>query len=393
MKEFDETVASIIKKGNAIIDKRRARTAMIKRTSYTVSGICAAIIIGIGIWHNSVLKNADNDIFPEDNIIEEVVSDTVTTTQTSEKKTFTTSCSSLAISVSAVITSTSVPGNEKDTVSTNSEPVRSTGTLNTHYSKTTIQKTTVTITTSLQVENPNVPDWGNLQPNQVFAQFYTDEERYISAGTATTPEYIKGKKGEYKFSREIMNEDGQKIIHTLSGTIHSINNISDQAALAVKFEGKNEYYVYLNEYYSPQTLEQLIDDLDLNENIFTERAVLTESTDRKELLGLDKSFLWNALMTDISLKNSYDPGYANKFQMLDCKVRFDVYLPALNYNATVGLNEYGYFNLNLNTFVSAYHIGEDNTAKIFAYLSDKSNAVNVPPDDIFPTDIPENIHL
>ena len=56
MKSYDETIASVIAKGDSIIEHRRLRAARIRRTTAAVSGLCAAAVIGLGI-HN--LKDVD----------------------------------------------------------------------------------------------------------------------------------------------------------------------------------------------------------------------------------------------------------------------------------------------------------------------------------------------
>ena len=50
MKTYDETIDAIFAKGDAILEQKKKRSAVIKQTSYAVSGVCAAAIVGVGIW-------------------------------------------------------------------------------------------------------------------------------------------------------------------------------------------------------------------------------------------------------------------------------------------------------------------------------------------------------
>ena len=57
MREYDETTLKVaervLKRSNEIVEKRKKRSAMIKKISFSVSGMCAAIITVVGIWHFS----------------------------------------------------------------------------------------------------------------------------------------------------------------------------------------------------------------------------------------------------------------------------------------------------------------------------------------------------
>ena len=62
MREYDEITLKIaeriFEKGDEIIEERRKRSAMIKKLSLSVSGLCAAVIAGFVVWNNENLKNA-----------------------------------------------------------------------------------------------------------------------------------------------------------------------------------------------------------------------------------------------------------------------------------------------------------------------------------------------
>ena len=62
MREYEEITLKIaeriFEKGDEIIEERRKRSAMIKKLSISVSGLCAAVIAGFAVWNNENLKNA-----------------------------------------------------------------------------------------------------------------------------------------------------------------------------------------------------------------------------------------------------------------------------------------------------------------------------------------------
>ena len=70
MDKYEKCAESLMKLGDSIIAEKRRKASIIKRTAFSVSGLCAAIIVGVGIWHNSSIKTPpDMDHFSENNII------------------------------------------------------------------------------------------------------------------------------------------------------------------------------------------------------------------------------------------------------------------------------------------------------------------------------------
>ena len=60
----------IMKYGDSVIAEKQRRTAIIKRTAYSVSGICAAVGIGFSIWNNDAIKNsADFDKYNSSSVV------------------------------------------------------------------------------------------------------------------------------------------------------------------------------------------------------------------------------------------------------------------------------------------------------------------------------------
>ena len=80
MKSYEETIASVFEKGDAIIESKRKRARRIKNISCTVSGICAAAVVGVFAVHN--LMSNDHQIIPNDNEI--IVTETDTSQQGTE---------------------------------------------------------------------------------------------------------------------------------------------------------------------------------------------------------------------------------------------------------------------------------------------------------------------
>lgn len=87
MKSYEDITERVFRKGDAILAEKRRRTAIIKRTSLAVSGICAVAIVGLGIWNNNDIKNAVNNYSDDFRIITENEPVTHTDTETSVQTT------------------------------------------------------------------------------------------------------------------------------------------------------------------------------------------------------------------------------------------------------------------------------------------------------------------
>ena len=71
MMDYDKTAEIVKREVEAKLQKKRKRIIAIKRVSFTVSSLCAAIIIGIGVWNkDNIRKNLRNDYItqPTENV-------------------------------------------------------------------------------------------------------------------------------------------------------------------------------------------------------------------------------------------------------------------------------------------------------------------------------------
>ncbi|MCR5600385.1 MAG: hypothetical protein K6G33_06585 [Ruminococcus sp.] len=81
MRSYEDISNRIMQRGDQIIESRKVRAAKIRHTSYAVSGMCAAVITGIGVWRvTSSMPKPDN----------QHNSSMISTTETTAEKTVTT---------------------------------------------------------------------------------------------------------------------------------------------------------------------------------------------------------------------------------------------------------------------------------------------------------------
>lgn len=154
MKNYEDITERVFRKGDKILEKKRRRTAIIKRTSLAVSGICAVVLVSFGVWKNNDIKNAVNNYSGDYQIItENDESVTLTSTekpiQTSvtepEKYTTVTYAKTTSPDItenqiipSQTTTATSISGNS---VYTTTIPARTSQAIQTEMPTTTLQET------------------------------------------------------------------------------------------------------------------------------------------------------------------------------------------------------------------------------------------------------------
>ncbi|MDE5570225.1 MAG: hypothetical protein K2I82_06175 [Ruminococcus sp.] len=85
MKSYDDITERVFRRGNEILRKRQKRTAVIKRSSLAVSGMCAAVLVCFGIWRDNNIKNSINDFHDKVHIITENDNVPKTTTECSQQ--------------------------------------------------------------------------------------------------------------------------------------------------------------------------------------------------------------------------------------------------------------------------------------------------------------------
>ena len=99
MTDYKQIADLVIKEGDAILERKRRRAIMVKRVSLSASGLCAAVIVGLGVWHNNNIKNAihhddpsvitkisENTTVANSSIINSVTTQTETITNTTYTK-------------------------------------------------------------------------------------------------------------------------------------------------------------------------------------------------------------------------------------------------------------------------------------------------------------------
>ena len=147
--------------------------------------------------------------------------------------------------------------------------------------------------------------------------------------------------------------------YTIAAQVYTITDILQDCAVAVRFADTDEYYVYVNSWYVPQTLGDLIDALQLRQTLsFGEAYAYHYASDYHTTItyaDFDDSLVWSLLLDDPSVKNEPD---CDTFG--EPKLHISVDIPLLGYkNISLGISQDGYVTTNiLNTF-KCFYVGAE----------------------------------
>ncbi|MDE5772080.1 MAG: dockerin type I repeat-containing protein [Ruminococcus sp.] len=148
MKSYEDITERVFRKGDEILEKRRRRTAIIKRTSLMISGICAVVIVGFGVWKNNDLKNAFKN-YSDDF---QMVTENESVTQTSTEKPLQTSVTESEKYTSVTSVTTTVPNITESNIITSYTTEFSEITDSTVYTTTTLSQTSPINKTDYQTQ-------------------------------------------------------------------------------------------------------------------------------------------------------------------------------------------------------------------------------------------------
>lgn len=154
MDRLEKRAEDIMRRGDLIIAERKRKSALIRRTAYAVSGLCAVALIGTGIWHNRDIFSApDRKAHDDFSVITE-------TTETTAEKSV---CETTSFSITT--TKADTTATTEKTAETTAETTTATITFVNSTAQTTqttavssaVQSTAVntdeTVTTAVQTEN------------------------------------------------------------------------------------------------------------------------------------------------------------------------------------------------------------------------------------------------
>lgn len=215
-----------------------------------------------------------------------------------------------------------------------------------------------------------VPRWEEMSISQQFLEVEYNNSRYSSRITKILSDNIGKNIGTSTLEGYDSYTD---TYYSKKGYLYTINNISDECAIAVKFEESSDYYVYVNSYYRPKTLEQFMKDLNLREivsfgTIYYDYWYNDDKGNKQyeniEFPNVNDDIIWKMLFNDLTVKNVHsDNDWHNRVMGIS------VDIPLLGYkNISVSVSEDGYLTTNILDTGKTFYIGENKVKEFVNYV-------------------------
>lgn len=447
MKDHYEKIFDIVvKRGDERLKRKKFIMSRCTRVAFSVSGICAAVVVGFSVWHN---KDINHLIEPNNNIINSEPSTVSLTTSTPNTVTSGAVTSQVTEKVTAITknqTTTSVPHSTSKVASsavqsavTTAKPPRTTNATQTKPVEQPTQADTTVVNRDIRINNPdakliidrfseihlddgtvyrlkqtdNVTPIGlkretmeliNDDSNEnkryiVNAEIYdiaienydgtiavkyegSNEIYYYSSvnDNINSMEHIRfnipfGKYGSKYVSCNVQHVDDKKIGEflenislngkneitgeevSIGAKVFKINNISSDCAIAVKYNTDNEYHVFRNINYSPETLGQLINDMNLEHEMIINGVYVDDA-----FYKIDPEKLWEILFNDRDIENC-----GSGMSQGDYGVSIDIPLLGRK-NIGINVNSNGYISTNIAESVAKFNIGTAKTKEFIDYV-------------------------
>ena len=397
MMDYKQMAEIVTKEVDAILERKKRRAMIVKRVSLTASGLCAAAIVGISVWHNDKIRNAIHHDAPS--VITEI-SETATTEKTVLTTVNTTETTDIVKTTSVNNTTTKTSSAKAETSEVKTDSINTSTSAKTSNSNNAIATTTQTTS---DVNEENTQTTNSIEITDIHTTTATTEQITESttqttsielceifnnfvftfsngdAAVSNEPEslelyYINDTVEKEELSGSFIQQslqkqyfDGDKLvdIETYSEFFY-IKDYSPDVMLAVKFEDSDKYYRYINKSYHPYSIGNFIYAFSLTANDLSNEIYLNEQF----LTDCDTKKAWELLTADLSLPNKttycQNNGIVPNNSLL---LRFESSSKTW-LKGSIGVDLRGYIWITINDILTnSFYIGEEKANEIFEYYN------------------------
>ena len=228
-----------------------------------------------------------------------------------------------------------------------------------------------------------IPKWNEMSISQQFNEVEYNNSKYSSRITKISNNNILKNIGNATLTGY---DTYTETTYNKKAELYSIKDIEEKCAIAIKFEGDTDYYVYVNSYYSPTTLGEFTKDLNLEE-IISFGTIYYNYWDEDlqedinvEFYGVDNKIIWQKLFNNKNLENIYSDNDTEKYtsERFSQSIGISVDIPLLGYkNISVSLTDKGYLLTNILDTGKGFYIGEDKVQEFLDYIKDNYNGYKI----------------
>ena len=228
-----------------------------------------------------------------------------------------------------------------------------------------------------------VPRWNEMSISQQFGEVEYTNNKYSSRIAKISKNNIIKNIGNTTLTGY---DTYTETTYSKKGDLYSIKGIAEKCAIAVKFEGDTDYYVYVNSYYRPKTLGEFIEVLNLKDNISFGTIYYnywdkdSEENINVEFYDVDNEIIWNKLFSNLNLENIYSDNETGKYtsERFSQSISLSVDIPLLGYkNISVSLTDKGYMLTNILDTGKGFYIGEDKVKEFLEYIKENYDGYKI----------------
>ena len=228
-----------------------------------------------------------------------------------------------------------------------------------------------------------IPKWNEMSISQQFNEVEYNNSKYSSRITKISNNNILKNIGNATLTGY---DTYTETTYNKKAELYSIKDIEEKCAIAIKFEGDTDYYVYVNSYYRPTTLGEFTKDLSLEE-IISFGTIYYNYWDEDlqediniEFYGVDNKIIWQKLFNNKNLENIYSDNDTEKYtsERFSQSIGISVDIPLLGYkNISVSLTDKGYLLTNILDTGKGFYIGEDKVQEFLDYVKDNYDGYKI----------------
>lgn len=226
-----------------------------------------------------------------------------------------------------------------------------------------------------------IPKWEEMSISQQFSDLTYHDYSYSSNVTKISSDNLLKHIGTSNLTG--YDIDTKSIYHK-KGEIYPIKALSDECAVAVKFEEDDNYYVYVNPYYKPKTLGAFMDDLNLKEitSFGTIYYSYWDNVSKKninvEFYNVDNTIIWQKLFDNVNLENIYNDTAKYTIENSTQSINIDVTIPLLGCkNISISLTDKGYLLTNILGSGKGFYIGENKVQAFLDYIKENNDGYQI----------------
>ena len=441
MKDHYEKIFDVVvKRGDERLRQKKIMKSRCIRAAFSIAGLCAAIIVGVGIWNNNDIGSLRNRHSDSNKIISEPSTDGTTASNTAtvtEEQLISQVTETTAVTTKTQIV-TSVP---QSTTAATTPPEQKINITQTSPVELPIETTSTAVISDIRIYSPDKEIISSK-----FGEICLDDGIvYKLQNTDANASVIRTMKGKTEFTSDDKNENKRYIIDAeiydvtmesvwdmiavkyegsdeiylyyaitddvfsldrvnfnvpfgkyesgyvscgiqrvneekiekfldniilngkndvtgediqLSGKVFKINGISSDCAVAVMYNNDGEYRLFRNIIYRPDTLGQLINDMNLKNEMIINGVYVNDS-----FYKIEPVKVWGYLLSDEKSENC---GHG----VIPCDYCISIDIPTLG-RRNIAINVYsdGYISTNIADSAAKFNIGTNNTQGFIDYVN------------------------